>query len=170
MTVVRWCTGLELRRIPVDADPRWIGDETFVRVAGKTMYEFRVVDWRGRTLSRVLSPRRRETEAEMVLSEASKRYGKPEVFMHDGNRVYHRALRNLDLDWREGVVVHRREWVAEDGSTTNPLEGEWSHFRCWCGVHRGFKRWANAQHYHEQYVRARNHPEKTLIQLLIPDK
>jgi len=73
---------------------------------------FRVVDWRGRTLSRVLSPRRRETEAEMVLSEASKRYGKPEVFMHDGNRVYHRALRNLDLDWREGVVVHRREWVA----------------------------------------------------------
>ncbi len=106
-------------------------------------------------------PRRRETEAQGWFSPGRPRgCGKPEVFMHDGNRVYHRALRNLDLDWREGVVVHRREWGAEDGSTTNLLEGHWSHFRCWCGVHRGFKRWANAQHYHEQYVRARNHPEK----------
>nr|MDO8077891.1 hypothetical protein [Candidatus Freyarchaeota archaeon] len=72
----------------------------------------------------------------------------------------------------EGGSRRAQEGVGRpgDGSTTNPLEGEWSHFRCWCGMHRGFKRWANAQHYHEQYVRARNHPEKTLIQLLIPDK
>ncbi|MHA1605596.1 MAG: hypothetical protein ACTSWF_13200, partial [Candidatus Freyarchaeota archaeon] len=106
----------------------------------------------------------------MVLSEASKR-------MRQARGLHARRKPGIPPSPQEprpglegGVVVHRREWVAEDGSTTNPLEGEWSHFECWCRVHRGFKRWANAQHYHEQYVRARNHPEKTLIQLLIPDK
>ena len=169
-TVVRWCAGLELVDAPVEAEPTWIADETFVRVAGKAMYEVKVVDRRGRTLSRVLSPRRTEREAEMVLSEAGRRYGKPGALVHDGNRIYHRALENRNLVWKEGVVIHRRGFVAEDGSTTNPLECRWSHFRCWNLVHRGFKKWANAQHYYEQYSRARNHPEKTLPQLLIPDK
>jgi len=78
--------------------------------------------------------------------------------MHDGNRIYHRALRNLDLDWREGVIVQRREWVAP-GTAPSPTLGGAVEPPGWCGMHRDFKR-KSAQCYHEQCSRSRNQPRK----------
>ncbi|MFX1537212.1 MAG: DDE-type integrase/transposase/recombinase [Promethearchaeota archaeon] len=160
---------LELSNPPLPHHPAavWIADETFVRVAGKQMYECKLVDWHGRTLARVLSPRRRRQEAQYLLQEATQRYPEPPlIFMHDANPIYHRALLEQGLAWSEGVVVHQREFVAADGSTTNPLEGHWSHFHVWRASHRGFKKWSHAQHYHEQYSRAKNQPNKTLLEMI----
>lgn len=77
VTVVRWCMGLELRRIR--GHRRWVGDETFVRVAGKTMYQGSGWLTGGAALSRGShAPRRKETEAGMVLSQGRPRgCGKP---------------------------------------------------------------------------------------------
>jgi len=151
---------------------RWIGDETFVRVAGKTMYPGSGWWTGGAGLSRGFSPPEggRPRPGDGSLPGASKRMR--QALMSARRKPGIPPSPQEPRPRLEGGRRRAQEGVGrpEDGSTTNPLEGHWSHFGCWCGVHRGFKRWANAQHYHEQYVRARNHPEKTLIQLLIPDK
>ena len=151
---------------------RWIGDETFVRVAGKTMYQGSGWWTGGAGLSRGFSPPEggRPRPRDGPLPGASKRMRQARMSARRKPGIP--PSPQEPRPGLEGGSRRAQEGVGRpgDGSTTNPLEGEWSHFRCWCGVHRGFKRWANAQHYHEQYVRARNHPEKTLIQLLIPDK
>ena len=79
VTVVKWCTGLEFRQTSVDANPRWIGGRD-LRGGGKNDVPLGGQgDRRGGTLPGGLhAPRRRETEAEMVLPEASKRMRKPE--------------------------------------------------------------------------------------------
>jgi len=151
---------------------RWVGDETFVRVAGKTMYPgFGVVDWGGRTLSRVLSPRRREAEARGWFS--------PRGVQEDAASPNECTTETGYTTEPSGASTWTggRESSCTGGSGSprgrlhhQPPGGGLEPLRVLVWGAQGFKRWANAQHYHEQYIRARNHPEKTLIQLLIPDK
>lgn len=88
-TIGRWCLELELQNQPLAAPAAvWIGDETFVRVAGRQMYELKIVDWHGRTLARVLSPRRRAQEVQYLLQAVTQRYPQaPQVFMHDAGSL-----------------------------------------------------------------------------------
>lgn len=128
----------------------WIADEKVVRVKGKKMFEWEVIDPQGRVLSRVLSPRRRALEAEYLLWKAVKEFGEPSTLMTNGNKAYKRAITILGLKCRHLVVTHEKEFVSQEGATTNPLEGRWSRINPKLLTHRGFKKWENASHYLEE--------------------
>jgi transposase, IS6 family len=77
--------------------PTWHMDETFVRIAGKSMYLFCAVDWQGQSVDFHLSETDDREAAKIFLKQALSNPDNqpPHVFARDGLRNYPAAIREL---------------------------------------------------------------------------
>lgn len=82
---------------------QWRVDETYIRVGGQWVYQYRAVDALGATVDFFLSPTRDVHAAKLFLRKAmtSARREAPEQIVVDGNPTYPIALRALQ---REGIL------------------------------------------------------------------
>ncbi len=100
MTVYRWVRELTakaddvLRPMKVETGPEWVADEMVVKVGGRKLWLFNVMDSQTRfVLSAYLSPDRHTRAAQTALALARERSETaPDVLRTDGLRSYRRAL------------------------------------------------------------------------------
>ena len=75
----------------------WRADETYVRVSGRWMYLYRVVDERGHTVASHLSRTRDMRAAKTFFRKALKQHGQPRTITLDGFEPSHSALRRMGM-------------------------------------------------------------------------
>ena len=113
-TILRWVQRyvpeFEKRwnRYGCKAGRSWRVDETYVRVRGKWVYLYRVVDRDGHTINFCLSPNRDVAAAKAFLRKALRTQGRAPVSVTlDGYAASHRAVRELaneDRRWKRTTL------------------------------------------------------------------
>lgn len=79
----------------------WRCDETYIKVNGRWMYLYRVVDERGRTVESHFSRTRDVTVAKAFFRKAFRRHGQPRTITLDGFEPSHAALRRMGIARQE---------------------------------------------------------------------
>ena len=74
----------------------WRMDETYIRVRGKWMYEYRAVDKSGQTIDFYFSPQRDEASARRFLTRAIMAHGCPKKITIDGSQVNRAAIEGIN--------------------------------------------------------------------------
>ena len=80
---------------------RWILDEVFVRINGKTHYLWRAVDHEGEVLEVFATKRRDRRAALKFLKRVMKRYGRPKTIVTDRLRSYGAAMKAIGIVERQ---------------------------------------------------------------------
>lgn len=161
-TVMRWQRDFalfftRLKEAKLDSSQAWLGDECYLRLGGKRIYQHAILDSGLRTvLGSLLVRRKSQEEAEAVLRLAQERTGIfPSVFISDANAAFGAALENLGLDKAvtHEVVNHSQGFLNPRGYGTNLMERYWGTFTEWYEnpAFRGFKTWANTHIYCEMF-------------------
>lgn len=75
----------------------WRMDETYVKVKGRWMYQYRAVDKFGKTLDFILSERRDEAAATAFFKQIIENNGVPEKVVIDKSGANHAGLENMNL-------------------------------------------------------------------------
>lgn len=161
-TVMRWQRDLalfftRLKKARLNSGRVWLGDECYLRLGGKRVYQHVVLDSDSRAvLSSLLVRRKSQLEAEAIIRWAHERTGRlPEVFVSDSNAAFGAALENLGLEKTvtHEVVNHSDGFLNPRGYGTNLLERLWGTFTEWYEnpAFRGFKTWRNTYPYCEAF-------------------
>ena len=79
---------------------KWHIDETYIKVRGRWMYLYRVIDSNGGTVEFWFSERRNLAAAKRFLRKALKRHGRPEGIVIDGSQTNREANLSCDAESR----------------------------------------------------------------------
>lgn len=161
-TVMRWqrdfaLFSTRLKDTKLDSSPTWRGDECYLRLGGRRVYQHAVLDSESRAvLSSLLVRRKSQYEAEAVIQWAHERTERfPKVFISDSNAAFGAALENLGLEKTvtHEVVNHSDGFRNPRGYDTNLIERFWGTFTEWYEnpSFRGFKTWENTHRYCETF-------------------
>jgi transposase-like protein/rubrerythrin len=114
---------------------KWLGDEMVVRVHGKRMYLWNILDYRSRSqIVSILLKGRGEKEATQVIIEALKNNGgnKPKLMLTDGLGSYVGALKECD-------ITHISNVGLADKKNNNRIERLHGSIRQFVKAKRGLK-------------------------------
>src|SRR6201996_2123747 len=95
----------------------WRCDETYVKVRGKWVYLYRVVDQRGRTVESYLSRTRDRAAAKAFFRKELKHHGEPRTITLDGFEQSHSALRVMGMNnefnfrWENPVKIRSCQYL-----------------------------------------------------------
>ncbi|MGI9506869.1 MAG: IS6 family transposase [Geminicoccaceae bacterium] len=87
----------EARKRKVPSGRSWRMDETYVKVKGRWMYQYRAVDKHGKTLDFMLSEQRDEKAAEAFFKQAVGNNGVPDKVVIDKSGANQAGLLNVNL-------------------------------------------------------------------------
>ena len=154
-TLSRWINQMTkklnqvLSDVHVEVGDKWLADETVVKVAGKAMYLWNVMDYETRHyIVSVLSKRRSSEEALKVIKQAISQAGKiPKQVVTDGLKAYSKALRQLEklpIEHISNVGLAKKE-------NNNRIERLHGTIKDWIGRRRNLKNIENAKNLLEGY-------------------
>ena len=95
-----------LRRKKKTVSGAWRMDETYIKVKGEWLYDYRAVDKFGHVVDYYLSPNRDEAAAKAFLNKALAQNGLPEKVVIDGSKSNYAALDALNVPlWLTGYFM-----------------------------------------------------------------
>jgi len=153
---------------PKNVSPKWKADEQMVKVGGKWLWDFNIIDPETRyLLASNLTETRKTEDAVKTLRQASNwTKTRPQEIVTDGAFAYGQAIRKAYPGWyrKNSKVLHSRyKTLRSRAKNNNDIERYHSTFREFDKVRRGFDRFksgkANVDNFRTYYNYIREHTE-----------